>query len=361
MEAKGLNQSSVANELDVSRTMVSKWLAGAALPRPDKLLKLALLLELAFDQLVAVVEDAPEPVIAFRKRAGVKTTSAHVKAAKEKAHLLSSLVPYLPFATYTQPPALKHPSLEYGYLQESTRALRKEIGAQPDGVLEFHELIRQFNVLQAVIVPVLWGAKKHHENALHIYLPDTTTTWIYLNLDVDEHDFKFWMAHELAHTLSPNLRGEEAEDFADAFAGALLFPKTAAAKAYGEIEGKRKSTKISKVLRWADTYTISPISVMKEIDRYAEHQGLDDVGVGKDIFPVTTNFNRIFKTISQTMFDDEEISPKLYMDKCADVFETPFFNSLREFLRAEQKSSSYVHTLLDIPISDAKGIYSELG
>jgi len=33
------------------------------------------------------------------------------------------------------------------------------------------------------------------------------------------------MAHELGHCLSPSLTGEDAEDFADGFVGALLFPK----------------------------------------------------------------------------------------------------------------------------------------
>jgi len=42
---------------------------------------------------------------------------------------------------------------------------------------------------------------------------------------VNIHDFKFWMAHELGHCLSPSLTGEDAEDFADGFVGALLFPK----------------------------------------------------------------------------------------------------------------------------------------
>lgn len=57
------------------------------------------------------------------------------------------------------------------------------------------------------------------------FLPESDTTWVYLNLDTNVHDLKFWMAHELGHCLSPSLTGTEvAEDFADAFAGALLFP-----------------------------------------------------------------------------------------------------------------------------------------
>ena len=82
---------------------------------------------------------------------------------------------------------------------------------------------------------VLWGTKKTHENAIHIYLPDSQTTWVYLNLETNVHDFKFWMAHELGHCLSPSLSGNEAEDFADGFAGLLLFPKVLAESAYHQI------------------------------------------------------------------------------------------------------------------------------
>ena len=66
-----------------------------------------------------------------------------------------------------------------------------------------------------MLIPVLWGARDRHENALHIYLPGSATTWVYLNLDSEVHDFKLWMAHELAHVLAPGLRGDLGEDFAD--------------------------------------------------------------------------------------------------------------------------------------------------
>jgi hypothetical protein len=98
----------------------------------------------------------------------VADTDAHISRAKEMGRLLKPLVPYLPFD---------------------------------------------------------WGKKGRHENALHIFLPDFMTTWVYLNLDVTVHDYKFWMGHELDHGLAPELTGDEAEDFADAFAGALLFPE----------------------------------------------------------------------------------------------------------------------------------------
>ena len=102
--------------------------------------------------------------------------------------------------------------------------------------IRFEHLIGFFNELQAVIIPVLWGNKENHENALHIYLPASMTTWIYLNLDCRIHDFKFWMAHELGHIHAPTLQSEAGEDFADAFAGALLVPHELAELEYEELQ-----------------------------------------------------------------------------------------------------------------------------
>lgn len=50
--------------------------------------------------------------------------------------------------------------------------------------IHFQHLINHYRKAQAVIIPVMWGRKTKHQNALHIHLPDSRTTWVYLNLDV---------------------------------------------------------------------------------------------------------------------------------------------------------------------------------
>ena len=73
-----------------------------------------------------------------------------------------------------------------------------------------------------------WGALQNHKNALHILLPQERVTFIFLNLDTHLEDFKFWMAHELAHVFTPQLAGkDEGGDFADAFCGRLAVPQRA--------------------------------------------------------------------------------------------------------------------------------------
>jgi len=360
MASKGQSQASISKELEVSRTTVSNWLSGKALPRPDKLLKLALALELSFDELVEKLSGDTEPVVAFRKKGTTKTTEKHISNAKDKGRLLAQLVPFLPFAKFTQPPALKSPSLSYNYLRDAAQALRKDLRASPHDAIEFHELVRKFNELQAVLVPVLWGTKSVHENALHIYLPDTTTTWVYLNLDVNVHDFKFWMAHELAHALSPDLRGDEAEDFADALAGALLFPHEAAERVYSEIVGKPLAHRIGRMVHWAAEYTVSPITVMKQIASFATNSGLPMQSVEPKIYPATTNFNKKFELLSKLLFDEEDVTPAKYIEVCKEEFDTPFFGALQDFLATGEKSASYIHSVLDIPLVDAKALYAEL-
>ncbi|WP_245710987.1 hypothetical protein [Thorsellia anophelis] len=70
----------------------------------------------------------------------------------------------------------------------------------------------------------MWGAKQRHENAVYIHLPDSGSTWGYLNLKTNIRDFKFWMTYELDHSLSATLESDDAENFADAFAASLLYP-----------------------------------------------------------------------------------------------------------------------------------------
>jgi len=69
--------------------------------------------------------------------------------------------------------------------------------------------------------------------ALHIYLPDSQTTIVYLNLDTKLFDFKFWMLHELGHVKTRGLLDPAAtEAFADSFAYAPLVPKAIAEAGY---------------------------------------------------------------------------------------------------------------------------------
>jgi len=186
----GLSQSKLALELGVSRQIVSNWMKNKKFPRPEKLLRLARLLQLSFDEIVVKSATEEDPIIAFRKKGGHNISKEYIESAKYMGSLLEKLVPYLPFDHFSRPPSLIDPNQGYEYVHQVTREIRKEIGATGIAEIPFQNLISFFNQYHAVIIPVFWGNRDQHENALHIYLPKTTTTWIYLNLDSRIHDFR---------------------------------------------------------------------------------------------------------------------------------------------------------------------------
>ena len=103
---------------------------------------------------------------------GTKTKDHHVEKGQEMGRFLRHLAPYLPFDTLEMPPVLKQPQCDYDYLQKVALKVRHDINLSPEDTIDFTHLIRRFRELQAVIVPVLWGNKDRHENAVHIYLPE---------------------------------------------------------------------------------------------------------------------------------------------------------------------------------------------
>jgi len=361
MTAAGLTQTAVAEALDVSKEAVSQWLNEKSFPRPNKLLQLGKLLGLSFDALV-IKEDPHTPVVAFRKMKGTKTKDHHIEKAQEMGRFLRCLVPYLPFDVLEMPPVLKNPNCDYDYLQMIAAKVRMEINVDSEETIDFAHLIRRFTDLQAVVVPVLWGSKQRHENAVHIFLPDSQTTWVYLNLDVNIHDFKFWMAHELGHCLSPSLRGEKAEDFADAFASTLLFPEIKAKRAYLEIANQTtQKSRQNSLLAIANREVISPYTVMMQANRYAEFSGNPQLDFGKNIWGIITNFNKGYKNVSEALFGDlKNINAREFIQKTEEAFETPFFNILSSYLKASGKGSGIVHAVTDMPLLDARSLHAEM-
>lgn len=366
MEQAGLSQTAIAQELGVSKEAVSQWLNDKSFPRPNKLLQLGKLLSLRFDDLV-IKEDRFVPKVAFRKMKGTITKNKHVERAQEMGVYLRSLVPFLPFSTLEMPPVLKSPVCDYDYLCKVVSRVRNDINVGATDNMDFTHLIKRFRDLQAVIVPVLWGSKQRHENAVHIHLPDSQTTWVYLNLDTHVHDFKFWMAHELGHCLSPNLAGDAAEDFADAFAASLLFPHESAEQAYASIN--RQSTPvrmISHVLDLAREKTISPYTVIKQVNRYAGSKGTPAINLGTGFDGAVTNFNKSYARFSEALFGHLDKgktgkpSARDYIEITESAFETPVFEMLKTYLILNNKGAGFVQTVLDVPLLDARSIHAQL-
>lgn len=357
-QENGLNQSAIAQQLNVSRAAVSKWFTGKSFPRPPELLRLGKLLQLRHRELVTTAPMPHEPVVAFRRRATCITTDLHLTRAKDMGRLLAQLVPYLEVDPFMGPATLKSPSTEYDYLQDLALRLRREMQLGETEPIHFEHLITHYREHQAVIVPVMWGRKTKHENALHIHLPESRTTWVYLNLDVRLFDFKFWIAHELGHVLSIDLlregRMDEAEDFADAFAGALLFPAPAAKAAYDDYAAQKTQTgRINSLRNQARHHVISPNSVHIGIQKYAVANKLEFIPVDSTaLHSSITAFNKNYPHFTDQIFDSTPTADH-FMRVAQEIFKTPFYKALGDYIREHQPGLGSVATLLGVGPLDA--------
>ena len=359
----GLNQSGLAEKLKVSREAVSKWLAGEAFPQPDKLLRIGMFLGLSFDKLVNMPPATAVPIVSFRRKAHRITTDLHLDNARETGELLKRLVRYLPEQELTHPPTLKDPASDYAYVQAVAAQAREEMGLENKEVIDFNDLIAKFNQLQAVIVPVLWGEQKHHGNALNIFLPDSQTTWVFLNLDSSLVDFKFWMAHELGHSLAPELGNDDAEDFADAFAQALLFPESHAARLRAQLcSAASIGARIQCIRRAAARHIISPYTIRLTIGTYETAYNLPETEVGEagKFMGSVVNFAKGYKTITQSFFNTLPPTPAQYIPVARSQFDSPFFEALAKFCQAEPGPEHFIHRVLRVSLTDAKALAAEL-
>lgn len=350
----GLNQSSIAAQLGLSRNAVSKWFNNQSFPRPAELLKLGRLLGLRHSELVKTAIAVEEPLVAFRKRGAGKTTDKHLARAKDMGYLLNPVSEFLDFNRFIGPPSLKNPSTDYRYLQELALEIRRDLKIGDSTNIDFKDLIGLFQKYQSVVVPTLWGTKTKHENALHIYLPKSQTTWIYLNLDVELHDFKFWMAHELAHVMAIDLleegNQEAAEDFSDALAGALLYPESNASRAYQSYRKLRSDkSRVNLLCELAEEAQISPNSVYLEVQRYAQSQSLPFVEVDKKALHSTiARFNKRFPTVSEILFDGKTPTADHFMRVAQETFGTDAFKALGEYVSEKEPSPAAVATMLGV-------------
>jgi len=359
LAAKGWDQKKLAETVGVSGQAVTNWMKGQDFPRPATLLKLATSLSLSFDKLV-LADVASQPVIAFRKKGGAKTTEEHVLRARSMGSMLMPLVKYLPArrALRTQ---ISDVSLAYDRMQATVAAVRSKLGLGQAAVLSYEHLIKQFVENDAVIVPVMWGEKMRHENALHILLPSEKVTFIYLNLDTHLEDFKFWMAHELAHVYTPELAGkDEGEDFADTFAGALLFPKELAHQAYVSASARRTASGVISALHeFAKVHLISLYSVFTEVNKYVAAMGLTPLKASAtDVHAVRNSLRG--ELVSASLFKPLPPDPKTYIASAHGVFQSLFFTALQAMLRDRGTGAGYVQQVLGVALPDAQAVYDEL-
>jgi transcriptional regulator with XRE-family HTH domain len=359
LQARGWTQKELAATLEVTGQAVTNWMKGVDFPRPDKLLKLATTLQLSFADLV-LNSTKDQPVIAFRKKGGAKTTDTHVLKAVAMGSLLRPLVPFLAELRSLRV-QIQSPTTQYDALQAIAAEVRTRIGLGGQAVLSYEHLIGEFESNGAVIVPVMWGEKQNHKNALHILLPQEKVTFIFLNLDTRLEDFKFWMAHELAHVYTPDLAGlDEGEDFADALAGALLFPRPLAEAAYPHaIRQNTTTSEIRELQRHANAHSISLFSVFREINHYAKAHGLPVLRCKESDIHAIRNSQR-GKLVSESLFAPAPPEPTAYVAAAQNVFRSDFFPALQRMVKSKGTGPGYIQQIMDIPMQDAAALHGEL-
>jgi hypothetical protein len=184
-----------------------------------------------------------------------------------------------------------------------------------------------------------------------------------LNLDTHLEDFKFWMAHELAHVYTPDLAGKDAgEDFADEFAGALLFTKDLAHLAYAD--ACRKHTpggRISALHGFAEQHSISLYSVFNEVRKYAKATGLPQLKLEEHAVHAARNSDGMRgDLVSATLFKPLPPNPATYIASAHNVFQSTIFVALQAMLRDRGTSAGYIQQVLGVAFADAQSIHDEL-
>ena len=361
MLEKGFSQQDLADKIGVSKAAISKWLKPSSFPKPSYLLKLGKLLNIRHGELVINNNDLVQQV-AFRKSGNYKIKDEHIEQFQFVARLLKRLTPYLPFDQFSDPSILSNPEVSYGYIQSVVKSTRGDI-AEENGEIKYTSLIKLFNNLKAILIPVLWD-KKSRKHGTHIHLEDSKTTWIFLNIDSSIFDFKFWMAHELGHAKAPQLVGDQGEDFADRFAGALLFPEEMAKDVYENlIKVDNVWDKVNSVVSLAKEIMISPLTIYYQLKYYCEEYDLAslDLEHDKSIFKATADLNKQYQNLSENIFSSNNPSVEDYLNFSDQEFGSVFFHALKGLLTKEgDVSPKFISNVLDIPLADAYEIMREL-
>jgi transcriptional regulator with XRE-family HTH domain len=355
MENKGLNQTELAKKMNVSKESVSQWLKGEKIPRPAKLLQLSKSLGLSFNDLV-LKDNSSIPIIAYRTNKKKKLTEEQEFRARDMGETLKVLLPYLNSDSVFTAPFISDPIIDDDYIQKVSSEIRRNCGIDSKEI-KFSEIMKLYSDFRIILIPVMWG--KNGDNGLYINLPKNQITFVYANLDKVITDFNFWLLHELAHTMTPSLHGDDSETFADSFAAAVLFPRTLAKETYEELSKIRQpGTVINRIKELASKYVISPYTILGEMKKYAKSSlsPVIEIHMGGAV----TNFNKQVGLVSEIIFGEENPDAAKYIDICLDNFETDFFCALSRFIRENNKEAGIVQRVMNIPIADAKGVHRAL-
>lgn len=357
MRKLGLSPAALADECEVSREAVSKWLSKESLPRPRKLSVLAEKLQLSVDQLLGVTS-RPEPVVAYRTRQNRNMSDEAHTAGLEVGRHLQELLQYVERSALFEPPVLREPTLDESYIQEAAMAVRKGLGVADTDIITREQLFGLFHDFGAYLVPVFWGGEKEgHENAMSVYLPDSKVSFVVFNLGCRQDDFKYWLAHEYGHCLTLHaLQGDQGEEFAEKFAQHLLFPDELASQALSDIRAAKTRTEALAAAAWfAGKYDISVITVVRAADRIAQLRGEKETGLATRQFYAGWKAQRkSAPTMATVLFGSDKPSAVEFVKGSEKLFRTPVFEALHAWQEANGgRSPAFIASAFNVGLGQA--------
>ncbi|MGB4405670.1 MAG: helix-turn-helix transcriptional regulator [Sphaerochaeta sp.] len=355
MEELGIHQAGLAKEMGVSRESISQWLKNLKMPRPAYLLKLATVLEMSFSEIV--IKEDPIGTYVYRTHRKAKLNEPRTEKAEVMMDLLDAIFKEKEPASLLAIPKLESPSLNYDYIQKAAQTIRNLMDLEETQAVTLKHIIALLHTFQIILIPVLWTEKG--DQALTIHLREPNQFCLYLNIETKVCDLTFWLIHELAHILTPDLSQKEAEQFADSFAGALLFPRENAKKLGKELSlVSNTGSQIIRIQNEATIRSVAPTCIFKEINCYLERN--DKPLLDINIFPASTNYRKSVPLLSDLLFGKKTPSAIQYIEKSSAFFGSAFWDALTRWLIAQGKTSSTVQAVLNIPLIDAKEVYSYL-
>ena len=355
MEELGMHQARLAKEMGVSRESISQWLKSSKMPRPAYLLKLATLLELSFSEIV--MKEEPIGTYAYRTHRKAKLDEPRSEKAEVMMALLYEMYKDSEPASLLAIPKLENPNLEYDYIQKAAQTIRNLMGLDETQVVNLKNIIGLMHSFQIILIPVLWTEKG--DQALTIHLREPNQFCLYLNIETKVCDLTFWLMHELAHILTPDLSLKEAEQFADSFAGALLFPEKRTQELANELLPiTNKGVQIIRILQEATNRGVAPTCIFKEINCFLDRKNKPLLDIS--IYPASTNYRKSVPLLSELLFKKNTPTAMQYIEESSDFFGSDFWESLKRWLIEQSKTSSTVQAILNIPLIDAKEVYSYL-
>lgn len=344
----GYTQKDLSQKIEVSESAVSQWFSGITLPDYKNLKKLCSVLDIDF----ATAISKPEQRFVFNFRKSKKATvKIHDKIkAEDMATAIQSIIPYIieidGFEKKQE--KLYKPRIEDDYYLKISLEFNNKLGNDitVDKLLDYLK-----NDLNTIIIPVPWGIHKPFCNALQISDKKYKISFLYLNINSKVEDVKFWLLHEIAHIWAPDFNEEEGEIFADAIAGAILFPQ---ASITGIIDTLLTLSKPTDKLKY-----ICDIARIRGIAPYTVYKALLNIE-NKDVnlnLPDAKQFFMKNRGAERYLNYEQNLDANSYISLCETTYKSNIFSYLKQFINEYDESPHFIRRILNISYEDSINIF----